>query len=192
MIAAGARGARCAWEAKVRCRTSRGSPDAAGTSLAPKRSWQTLPRRPFMAPAAPPGKPRCMVFEGLRCLKVYDIRVSPAAGGEIFFSLLLVVGRGATLRAALARRSCSVSVVAQCRARTARVKSQTTFQSSLEDFFYHSKNMSPFSVEHYQKYTVRLNPGCSLVHRVKPLSVPSGIGSVVKPSVDGSETLTLS
>ena len=45
-----------------------------------------------MAPAAPPGKPRCLVSEGVWCLKVYDIisgpdrwqgsGVSPAAGGE--------------------------------------------------------------------------------------------------------------
>ena len=26
-----------------------------------------------MAPAAPPGKPRCLVSEGVWCLKVYDI-----------------------------------------------------------------------------------------------------------------------
>ena len=45
-----------------------------------------------MAPAAPPGKPRCWVSEGVECLKVFDIisgpdrwqgsGVSPAAGGE--------------------------------------------------------------------------------------------------------------
>jgi len=49
-----------------------------------------------MAPAAAPGKPRCMVFEGVWCLKVYDIisgpdrwqgsGVSPAAGGEKFWA----------------------------------------------------------------------------------------------------------
>ena len=50
-----------------------------------------------MAPAAPPGKPRCWVSEGVSCLKVFDMisgpdrwqgsGVSPAAGGRIFFSL---------------------------------------------------------------------------------------------------------
>ena len=49
-----------------------------------------------MTPAAAPGKPRCMVFEGVWCLKVYDIisgpdrwhgsGVSPAAGGENFWA----------------------------------------------------------------------------------------------------------
>ena len=49
-----------------------------------------------MAPAAPPGKPRCLVSEGVWCLKVYDIisgpdrwqgsGVSPAAGGKFFWA----------------------------------------------------------------------------------------------------------
>ena len=30
-----------------------------------------------MAPAAPPGKPRCWVSEGVWCLKVYDIISGP-------------------------------------------------------------------------------------------------------------------
>ena len=30
-----------------------------------------------MAPAAPPGKPRCLVSEGVWCLKVYDIISGP-------------------------------------------------------------------------------------------------------------------
>ena len=52
--------------------------------------------RTSMAPAAPPGKPRCLVSEGVWCLKVYDIisgpdrwqgsGVSPAAGGENFWA----------------------------------------------------------------------------------------------------------
>ena len=49
-----------------------------------------------MAPAAPHGKPRCMVSSGVWCLEVYDIisgpdrwqgsGVSPAAGGENFWA----------------------------------------------------------------------------------------------------------
>jgi len=38
-----------------------------------------------MAPAAPPGKPRCLVSEGVECLKMFDIRgpgFPPAGGGE--------------------------------------------------------------------------------------------------------------
>ena len=45
-----------------------------------------------MAPAASPGKPRCLVSEGVECLKVFDIisgpdrwqrsGVPPAAGGK--------------------------------------------------------------------------------------------------------------
>jgi hypothetical protein len=30
-----------------------------------------------MAPAAPPGKPRCLVFESVECLKVFDIISGP-------------------------------------------------------------------------------------------------------------------
>ena len=30
-----------------------------------------------MAPAAPPGKPRCLVSEGVECLKVFDIISGP-------------------------------------------------------------------------------------------------------------------
>ena len=51
-----------------------------------------------MAPAAPHGKPRCWVSEGVWCVKVYDIisrpdrwqgsGVSPAAGGENFWAFL--------------------------------------------------------------------------------------------------------
>ena len=52
-----------------------------------------------MAPAAPPGKRRCLVSQGVECLKVFDIisgpdrwqgsGVSPAGGGRIFLSLFV-------------------------------------------------------------------------------------------------------
>ena len=64
-------------------------------TLITSRPWRR--RRP---PAAPPGKPRCLVSEGVWCLKVYDIisgpdrwqgsGVSPATGGESFVSVRIL------------------------------------------------------------------------------------------------------